>query len=106
MFNHGTTLGLNALLTRTGARIAIISTRGFRDVYLLGRTDRRSMYDIRYRKPKALVERSDTFEVTERSYFDGTVAAPLDENDARRVAQEVADGGYEAVVVAFIHAYA
>src|SRR3712207_333387 len=40
MFTHGTTLGLNALLTRTGARIAVISTRGFRDVYLLGRTDR------------------------------------------------------------------
>lgn len=106
MFNHGTTLGLNALLTRTGARIAIVSTRGFRDVYLLGRTDRRAMYDIRYRKPKALVERADTFEVTERSYFDGRVATPLDEDDARRVAQQVADGGYDAVAVAFIHAYA
>ena len=106
MFNHGTTLGLNALLTRRGARIAIISTRGFRDVYLLGRTDRRAMYDIRYRKPQALVERADTFEVAERSYFDGTIATPLDEDDARRVAQQIADGGYDAVAVAFLHAYA
>ena len=60
MFNHGSTLGLNSLLTRTGARIATIATRGFRDVYLLGRTDRRVMYDIAYRKPEALLERYDT----------------------------------------------
>lgn len=53
MFTHGTTLGLNALLTRTGARTAVIATRGFRDVYLLGRTDRRVNYDITYRKPAA-----------------------------------------------------
>jgi N-methylhydantoinase A len=106
MFNHGTTLGLNALLTRTGARTAIVSTAGFRDVYLLGRTDRAAMYDIRYRKPAALVERADTFEVVERSYFDGTVATPLDEDDARRVAAEIAAGGYASVAVAFLHSYA
>ncbi|MDF2990927.1 MAG: N-methylhydantoinase [Microbacterium sp.] len=106
MFNHGTTLGLNALLTRNGARTAIISTAGFRDVYLLGRTDRAAMYDIRYRKPAALVERADTFEVIERSYFDGTVGTPLDIDDARRVAESVRDGGYDSVAVAFLHSYA
>jgi N-methylhydantoinase A len=105
MFNHGTTLGLNALLTRNGARTAIISTAGFRDVYLLGRTDRTAMYDIRYRKPAALVERADTFEVIERSYFDGSVGTPLDRDDARRVARLIADGGYESVAVAFLHSY-
>ena len=105
-FNHGTTLGLNSLLTRTGARTAVVGTRGFRDVYLLGRTDRRVMYDIRYRKPPALVARRDTFEVTERAYFDGTVAVPLDEEDARRVAAEIAAGGYQAVAVTFLHSYA
>lgn len=105
-FNHGTTLGLNSLLTRTGARTAVVGTRGFRDVYLLGRTDRRVMYDIRYRKPPALVERRDTFEVTERAYFDGSVAVPLDEEDARRVAEEIAAGGYQAVAVTFLHSYA
>src|SRR5699024_7387149 len=50
IFHHGSTLGLNSLLTRTGARIATIATEGFRDVYLLGRTDRSVMYDITYRK--------------------------------------------------------
>ncbi|MCW4457492.1 hydantoinase/oxoprolinase family protein [Microbacterium sp. MPKO10] len=104
-FNHGTTLGLNSLLTRTGARIATIATRGFRDVYLLGRTDRKVMYDIAFQKPEALLERYDTFEVTERSHFDGSVATPLDESDARRVAREIAQRGYDAVAVAFLHSY-
>lgn len=105
-FHHGTTLGLNALLTRTGARTAVVATRGFRDVYLLGRTDRRVNYDIRYHKPEPLLRRRDTFEVTERSLFDGTVATPLDEDDARRVATEIARRGYEAVAVCFLHSYA
>ncbi|UTX53007.1 hydantoinase/oxoprolinase family protein [Leucobacter aridicollis] len=105
-FNHGSTLGLNSLLTRSGARIAIIGTRGFRDVYLLGRTDRTVMYDFAYQKPEPLLERYDTFEVTERSMFDGSVVAPLDEDDARAVAREIAKRGYDAVAVAFLHAYA
>ncbi|NBO09833.1 MAG: hydantoinase/oxoprolinase family protein, partial [Actinobacteria bacterium] len=49
-FIHGTTLGLNALLTRRGAKTGIVTTEGFRDVYLLGRTDRIPMYDWKYRK--------------------------------------------------------
>lgn len=106
MFNHGTTLGLNSLLTRTGARTAVVGTRGFRDVYLLGRTDRRAMYDITYRKPEPLLLRRDTFEVTERSLYDGTVVTALDEDDAREVAQALAEGEYEAVAIAFLHAYA
>lgn len=106
MFTHGTTLGLNALLTRTGARTAVIGTKGFRDVYLLGRTDRRTNYDITYRPPPALLERYDTFEVDERSLFDGTVHRPLDEADAARVARTVAERGYDSVAVAFLHSYA
>lgn len=106
MFTHGTTLGLNALLTRTGARVAVIGTEGFRDVYLLGRTDRRTMYDITYRPPEALLERYDTFEVPERSLYDGSVHRPLDRDAAREVAAAIAERGYEAVAVAFLHAYA
>jgi N-methylhydantoinase A len=105
-FTHGTTLGLNALLTRTGARTAVVGTRGFRDVYLLGRTDRRTNYDITYRKPAPLLQRYDTFEVTERSLFDGSVHEPLDVQDARRVARVIAERGYQSVAVAFLHSYA
>lgn len=104
-FSHGSTLGLNALLTRTGARIATIATRGFRDVYLLGRTNRKPMYDITYHKPAPLLERFDTFEVTERSLADGSVAVPLDEVEARELAKEITRRGYESVAVAFLHSY-
>ena len=106
MFNHGTTLGLNALLTRSGARVAVIGTKGFRDVYLLGRTDRRTNYNIKYKKPKGLVERIDTFEVNERSLFDGSVHIPFDYENARGVASQIADGGYQSVAIAFLHSYA
>ncbi|MHA3701070.1 hydantoinase/oxoprolinase family protein [Jatrophihabitans sp. YIM 134969] len=106
IFTHGTTLGLNALLTRTGARTAVIGTQGFRDVYLLGRTDRRVNFDITYRPPTALLERYDTFEVPERSLFDGTEHLPLDLDAARAVAATVAERGYDSVAVAFLHSYA
>jgi N-methylhydantoinase A len=106
MFTHGTTLGLNALLTRTGARTAVVGTAGFRDVYLLGRTDRRTNYDITYRPPPALLERYDTFEVPERSLFDGSVHLPLDTEAARTVAATIAERGYDSVAVAFLHSYA
>lgn len=106
IFTHGTTLGLNALLTRTGARTAVIGTQGFRDVYLLGRTDRRVNFDITYRPPTPLLERYDTFEVPERSRFDGTVHLPLDVDAAKQVAATIAERGYDAVAVAFLHSYA
>ena len=81
VFSHGTTLGLNALLTRTGAPTAIVATEGFRDVYLLGRTARDTNYNILYRKPKALLERSDTFEVPHGS--NGCLLAGTDSNSPR-----------------------
>lgn len=105
-FNHGSTLGLNSLLTRTGAKIAVIGTRGFRDVYLLGRAGSRVMYDITYRKPAPLVRRRDTFEVAERVLYDGAVSVPLDRDAAVRVARQIAEDGYEGVAVGFLHAYA
>ena len=106
MFTHGTTLGLNALLTRKGARAAVIATLGFRDVYLLGRTDRRTNYDITYRPPAPLLERYDTFEVPERILFDGSVHRPLDIGAARAIAATIAEREYDSVAVAFLHSYA
>lgn len=105
-FNHGSTLGLNSLLTRTGARIAVVGTQGFRDVYLIGRAGSRVMYDITYRKPEPLVRRRDTFEVPERTLYDGSISTPLDRDAAAEVAQRILAGGYEGVAVGFLHSYA
>lgn len=105
-FVHGTTLGLNALLTRGGARVALVTTRGFRDVYELGRTDREAMYDLRYRKPPGLVPRDLAFEVPERLDFQGRIVTPFDRAEATRVARAIAAAGCAAVAVCFLHAYA
>jgi N-methylhydantoinase A len=105
-FVHGTTLGLNALLTRTGARVAIVTTQGFRDVYELGRTSRDPMYDLKYRKPKTLVPRSLAFEVTERCDFQGNVLTALDRGEAVALARQLRALGVEAVAVCFLHSYA
>ncbi len=104
-FVHGTTLGLNALLTRRGAVTGIITTKGFRDVYLLGRTDRIPMYDFKYRKPESLVERYNIFEVPERMDFSGDVVSKFDEKAARKVVSQLVAQGVESVAVAFLHSY-
>lgn len=104
-FIHGTTLGLNALLTRSGARTGIITTAGFRDVYLLGRTDRVPMYDITYKKPKSLVERAHIFEVEERVDYAGSVLKAFDVDGARAVVQDLVRLGIESVAVCFLHSY-
>ncbi len=104
-FVHGTTLGLNALLTRRGANMGIITTEGFRDVYLLGRTARSPMYDFKYRKPESLVARSNIFEVPGRVDYAGDELVAFDEARARAVAQQVVDQGLEAVAICFIHSY-
>ena len=105
-FVHGTTLGANALLTRTGARVAIVTTKGFRDVYELGRTDRLPMYDLKYRKPKPLVPRYLVFEVEERMDFLGEALTPFNRQQAASVASRIRDQGVEAVAVCFLHSYA
>ena len=105
-FVHGTTLGINALLTRTGAKVAVVTTLGFRDVYELGRTDREPMYDFKYRKPKSLVPRYLAFEVEERLNYKGEVLTPFNRENARTVAARIKAEGVESVAVCFLHSYA
>ncbi len=104
---HGSTVATNAILERRGARIAFVATAGFRDVLFLQRHDRRSIYDLRYRKPAPPVRRRDCFEVPERLDASGSVLAPLDEAAAARdLIPALAAGGYEAVAICLLSAYA
>lgn len=104
-FAHGTTLGLNALLTRAGAKTALVTTQGFRDVYLLGRTDRAAAYDFRYKKPASLIARRLIFEVPERLNFRGEVLCAFDRVSAQTVAREIDTLCVESVAVCFLHSY-
>jgi N-methylhydantoinase A len=107
---HGTTIGTNAILERTGAPVWMITTRGFRDTLEIARTNRTVLYDIRARKPAPLVPRDRVVEVDERMAFDGTVVQPLREADVREavgsIRASVNGEGRGAVVVGFLHSYA
>ena len=102
---HGTTIATNALIERKGARAALITTRGFRDVLELGRRDRPRMYGLSgVQRP--LIPRDRRFEVDERMDAKGGVLMPLDLTAVRALGRKLAADGVEAVVIAFLHAYA
>ena len=103
---HGTTLATNALIERKGARTALLTTEGFRDVLEMGNEGRFDQYDIRAVKPEPIVPRHLRFTVRERLRHDGSVIEALDEAGVAEAARRIRDAGAEAVAIAFLHAYA
>src|SRR5262245_21516239 len=104
---HGSTVATNAILERKGARVALLVTRGFRDILLLQRHNRKRIYDLFYRKPVPVVARADTFEVAERTGPDGATVEALDERATAAVLDRICRGRrYEAVAVCLLNAYA
>ena len=105
-FVHGTTVVINALTERSGAKVALITTRGFRDVLEIQRANRTDMYNLHYEKPKPFVPRRHRFEVTERVDYCGNVLTPLDEADVAEVGERCKQERIEAIAVCYLHAYA
>lgn len=102
---HGTTIATNAIIERRGARCALITTRGFRDILELGRRDRPTMYGLTgVQHP--LVPREYRWEVTERLDPRGNVEVPLNDDEVRLLARALKEDGIESIVVALFHAYA
>ncbi len=102
---HGTTIATNAIIERKGARAALITTRGFRDILELGRRDRPTMYGLGgVQQP--LIPRDLRFEVDERLDARGEVLRPLHRDEVLALGTALANEGIEAVVVCFLHAYA
>jgi N-methylhydantoinase A len=102
---HGTTIGINALLERKGARTGLITTEGFRDVLEIGRGDFLKMYDVLYRRPEPLVPRGRCREVPERLTATGDVLVPLDEAAVRAAAGRLLADGVESVAIVFLFSY-
>ena len=102
---HGTTIGINALLERKGARTGLITTGGFRDVLEIGRGDFLKMYDVLYRRPEPLVPRGRCHEVPERLTATGDVLVPLDEAVVRAAARGLLADGVESVAIVFLFSY-
>ena len=103
---HATTVATNAILERKGARVCLITTAGFRDVVLIGRQKRPDTNRLTLARPVPLVARADILEVTERMDARGRVVSPVDPASLAAVLDAVCSGGYSAVAVAFLHAYA
>jgi N-methylhydantoinase A len=102
---HGTTLGSNVVIERKARGVGLLTTRGFRDVLIIGRQKRYQVYDLQIEKPVPLVRRRLIGEVTERVLADGVTHTPLDEADARRAVRELARRGVSTLAICLLHAY-
>jgi len=105
LFLHGSTIAVNTILERTGARTALITTEGFRDVYEIGRINRPDSYNLFFQKHEPLVERALRFEVVERVLADGDVLVPLDEAAVDALGERLDRLGIEATAILFLHCY-
>src|SRR5437762_2715810 len=104
---HGSTVATNAVLERKGASVAFVATAGFRDLLFIQRHDRRNIYDLFYAKPAPPVRRKDCFEGAERLNADGSIVQALDEVRVRaELIPALRAGGYRAVAVCLLNAYA
>ncbi|MGL4322824.1 MAG: hydantoinase/oxoprolinase family protein [Beijerinckiaceae bacterium] len=105
LFVHGTTLATNALIERKGARTALVTTQGFRDVIAIADEGRFDQYDIFLVKPEPIVERALRFTVPERVDVQGQVRLALDEEAVALVAKALVAAGIQSVAICFMHAY-
>ncbi|MBT3332954.1 MAG: hydantoinase/oxoprolinase family protein, partial [Rhodospirillaceae bacterium] len=102
---HGTTVGSNTLLQKSGAVTGLITTKGFRDVLEIGRVRTPDMFDLQWDKPVPLVPRRLRREITERIAADGSMIEPLDEDELIRVGGELVAQGVQSIAICFINSF-
>ncbi|MGB0901316.1 hydantoinase/oxoprolinase family protein [Halocynthiibacter sp.] len=102
---HGTTLATNALIERRGAKTALVTTEGFRDVIEMRTENRFEQYDLNLTLPAPLIPRQDRFPVGGRMDAHGNELQPLDEERLNALADDIREGGFGAVAIGFIHSY-
>jgi N-methylhydantoinase A len=103
---HGTTLATNALIERRGAKTALITTKGFRDVIEMRTESRFEQYDLNLILPEPLLPRQCRYVLEERMGASGEVLIPLQHTDIETLADELRQAGYESIAVGLIHSYA
>lgn len=105
-FIHGTTTIINALTERKGAKTALITTKGFRDVLEIARCNRPDLFNMVFAKPRPFIPRYLRKEVEERVSFDGKIVTPLNEDDIRTAVEYFKKEKVEAIAVCYINSYA
>ena len=103
---HGTTLVTNSLIERRGAKLAFITTEGFRDVIEMRSENRFEQYDLNLTLPEPMVAREDRFTLNERMGPKGEVLLPLDPAEVSAMVETILEGGFEAVAIGLMHSYA
>jgi N-methylhydantoinase A len=106
LFLHGSTIAINTILERTGARTALVITKGFRDIYEIGRINRPDAYNLFFQKHEPLVERALRFEVDERVLADGEIDSPLDDGEIAALGRTLDRLGVESAAILFLNCYA
>ena len=103
---HGSTVATNAVLERKGGRVCFFVTRGTKDLLLIQRHDRGSIYDLQYQKPRPVVPRHDTYEIDERIAADGEIVTDLDSKVASTLVKDIFDKEkFDSVAICFLHSY-
>ena len=105
-FTHGTTVGVNTVIQRKGATIALFTTAGFEDVLEVARLKMPDPYDLFSRRPAPLAARERVFGIAERTLADGSILSPIDGDSVRAAVEQARANGAEGIVVALLHAYA
>lgn len=102
---HGSTVATNAVLERKGARVGLITTRGFEDVIAIGRQTRSRLYDFQVHAPEPLVDRSRIIGITERLDYTGAVLTPIDLDEVDRAIADLVSSAVECVAICLLHSY-
>ncbi len=103
---HGSTIAINTVLERKGAKTALVTTKGFRDVYAIGRGNRIEAFNLFFHRPKPLVARHLTFEADERLDPNGRALKALENAEVELLVKDVLASGVDSVAVCFLHSYA
>ncbi len=103
---HGQTLVINSIIERKGTKVGLITTRGYRDVLEIQRSNRTDMYNFRYKKPTPLVPRYLRLEIDERIMADGSVLKPISQDDVKKAVERLLKEGAESLCISFINSYA
>ena len=103
---HGTTVATNALLERKGARVVLITTKGFEDVIEIGRQNRADLYNVFLAPNKPLVEKKLRLGIKERTSYDGKVLTKLDTTDLQKLLSKLKRIKPEVIAISFLHSYA
>lgn len=103
---HGSTIAINTVLERKGAKTALITTLGFRDTYAIGRGNRIEAFNLFFHRPQPLIPRHLTYEAVERMTASGAVLTPLDEASVADIIARLRADGVQAVAVCLLHAWA